>query len=140
MALKVGRYQKKIPTFLCTEKGTYLLGGWGKILKVPFNLQYFLFQEMNSHHQFWPFFLTFPLYYHRSIHDFISHINIMTFNCQAASKSAQLCCWFLCKGTKSRDMLLIVIKNELGTQIFFQKCPYFIKEGRWENKIKNVPN
>ena len=37
-AQKVGRYQKKLPTFLCTEKGTYLLGGWGKILKVTFNL------------------------------------------------------------------------------------------------------
>jgi len=34
---------------------------------------------------------------------------------------------------------LIVIKNELRTQLFFQKCPYFDKEGRWENKIKNVP-
>ena len=58
-AQKVGRYQKKLPTFLCTEKGTYLLGGWGKILKVTFNLQFFLFPKMNSHHQFQPF-LTFP--------------------------------------------------------------------------------
>ena len=44
------------------------------------------------------------------------------------------------KVSKSKDMKLIVIKNELGTQFFCQKCPYFDKEGRWENKIKNVPN
>ena len=26
--------------------------------------------------------------------------------------------------------------NLVGTKFFFQKCPYFVKEGRWENKIK----
>ena len=35
-AQKVGRYQKKLPTFLRTEKGTYILGG--KIHIVTFNL------------------------------------------------------------------------------------------------------
>ena len=35
---------------------------------------------------------------------------------------------------------VIFTQNVLGNQIFFQKCPYFGKEGRWENKIKNVPN
>ena len=85
-AQKVGRYQKKLPTFLCTEKGTYLLGGWGKILKVTFNLQFFLF----------------PLYYHLNIHDFICHIKFTTFNCQAASKGAELYCWLLCP--KSKDI------------------------------------
>ena len=137
MSLKVGRYQKKIPTFPFSEKGTYLLGGWGKILKVPFNLQFFLLQKINSDHQFRTFFELFPLYYHWNIHDFISCIKFMIFICQAASKSAELCCWLLCK---CKDMLITVIKNELEKQIFFQKCPCFDKEGRWENKIINVPN
>ena len=42
--------------------------------------------------------------------------------------------------SKSEDMKLIVIKNELETIFFSQKCPYFDKEGRWENKIINVTN
>ena len=35
-----------------------------------------------------------------------------------------------------------IFSNILGTKFFFQKCSYFDKEGRWENKIKmsNVPN
>ena len=28
----------------------------------------------------------------------------------------------------------------LDSKFFFKKCPYFGKEGRWENEIKNVPN
>ena len=57
----------------------------------------------------------------------------MTFNCQAESKCAKLCCWLLCK---VQDLsLFIVIENELGTH-FFQKFPCFDMEGRWENKIK----
>jgi len=65
----------------------------------------------------------------------------MTLNCETASKSAELCCWLLCKGLKFKDVQLIVIENEFGgTKFFFQKCPYFVKEGRWENKIKYVPN
>ena len=63
----------------------------------------------------------------------------MTFNCQAVSKSAEFMLLAPVKGSKSEDMQLIVIKIELRTQFFFQKCPYFDKEGRWENKIKNVP-
>ena len=59
-AQKVGRYQKKLPTFLCTEKGTYLLGGWGKILKVPFNLLIFLSQKIKFAHQLRTFLLAFP--------------------------------------------------------------------------------
>jgi len=32
------------------------------------------------------------------------------------------------------------VKMNLGSKFFVQKCPYFVKEGRWENRIKNVPN
>ena len=28
----------------------------------------------------------------------------------------------------------------LDSKFFFKKCPYFGKEGRWENEIRNVPN
>ena len=31
LALMVGRYLNKYPTYSWTEKGTYILGGWGKI-------------------------------------------------------------------------------------------------------------
>ena len=57
----------------------------------------------------------------------------MTFICQAASYVAS-------SGTRAQNprICYLVIKNELGKQ-FFQKCLYFDKEGRWENKIKNVP-
>ena len=33
-------------------------------------------------------------------------------------------------------MIFKFIRNVLGNKIFFQKCPYFDKEGRWENKVK----
>ena len=46
----------------------------------------------------------------------------MIFICQAASKSAELCCWLLCKGPKSEDMLLKVIINELGKQFSAAKA------------------
>jgi len=51
----------------------------------------------------------------------------MTFNCQAVSKSEELCCWLLCKGPKSEDMLLIEIENELG-KLFFSEMSLFDKE------------
>ena len=49
----------------------------------------------------------------------------MTFNCQAASKSAEFMLLAPVKGSKSEDMQLIVIKNELGTQFFFSKMSLF---------------
>ena len=65
----------------------------------------------------------------------------MTLNCETASKSAELCSWLLCKGLKFKDVQLKSLKmNLVGTKFFFQKCPYFVKEGRWENRIKYVPN
>ena len=48
----------------------------------------------------------------------------MTFNCQAASKSEEFMLLAPVKGSKSLDMKLIVIKNELGTQ-FFSKMSLF---------------
>ena len=60
----------------------------------------------------------------------------MTFNCKVASKSADVLLLALVNGSKSEDMQLIVIKNEIGTQFFFKNVPILI---RWENKIKGVP-
>ena len=82
--------------------------------------------------------------YQHKIHDFITHITFMTFNCQAASKSAELCCWLLRKGPKSEDMLLILIKDELGKQnnflegklIFFRNVPILIRIEGGKIKLK----
>ena len=50
----------------------------------------------------------------------------MTFNCKAAFKSVEFCCWLLCKGPISKDMLHIVIKSELGKHIFFRNVPILV--------------
>ena len=48
---QVGMYRNKIPISLYKEKETYLLGGWGKIIKVPFNFHFFNVQMMKVYHQ-----------------------------------------------------------------------------------------
>ena len=48
----------------------------------------------------------------------------MTFNCQAVSKSAEFMLLAPVKGSKSEDMQLLDIKNELGTH-FFSKMSLF---------------
>ena len=59
----------------------------------------------------------------------------MTFNCQAVSKSAEFMLLAPVKGSKSEDIQIIVIKNELGTQFFFFKnVPILIR--RVGGKIK----
>ena len=55
----------------------------------------------------------------------------MTFNCQAASKSAELCC----ARAQIRGYVTYSNIDDLGKQF----SPLFrYKEGWWENKIKNV--
>ena len=56
LSLKVGRYQKKIQSFLSTEKGTYLLWGWGKIIKN--SIKFLLIPE----YEFWPPISTFFIF------------------------------------------------------------------------------
>ena len=52
--------------------------------------------------------------------------------------SADLCCCLLCKGPKSKDMLLIVIKNDSNewmSKFFFESVPILIR--RVGEKIKS---
>ena len=46
-----------------------------------------------------------------------------------------------CESVKIRGYVTYSHKKLTWNTIYFsQKCPYFDKEGRWENKITNVPN